>query len=593
MPVKFADRKPKNSKKSAKVFLASLKPYRFSIILAVTFAILSTVLALFSPKILGNMTNAAFASIEKTGKLDLTYIKPLALQLIVIYTTSGILGYFQSYILGKMTAHYTKDLRKAIIDKITRLPISYFDNHQFGDTLSILSNDVDVLASSLSEQLVQIITNVTTILICLIMMFVISARLSILAIIVVPLATFAISRTAKIAQKHFVSQRTVLGRLNSHIEEDYAGQLIIKSNSHEKESIAQFQEVNEKLYEHSWKAQFLGSLAFPTVHFFTNLGYVGICIIGGNMVIAGSLLIGNIQAFLQYLSRFNHPLSSLSQIAATIQQTLAAIERIYTFLDEAEETADPKAAKTIEKVKGAVEFRDVNFSYDGKKEIIKHFSVKVKPGDQVAIVGPTGAGKTTIINLLMRFYDPDSGYITIDGVPTKEMKRSDVRKLFGMVLQDTWLFSGSIKENLTYGKLNATKKELDNATKATGIYHLIESMKDGYNTEISEDSDNISAGEKQLFTIARAMINNPPMMILDEATSNVDTRAEQQIQAAFNELTKNRTSFVIAHRLSTIRNADLILVMKDGSIIEKGTHESLLKQNGFYKELYNSQFANN
>ncbi|MBQ7802476.1 ABC transporter ATP-binding protein [Candidatus Saccharibacteria bacterium] len=586
------DEKPKNFKHSLSIFVKSLKPFKWMIILPLVFAVLGNILNLFTPKILGNMTNSAVASLTETGTLDLEPIKSSALQLIIIYILIAILSYFESFLIAKATAFYTKNLRTRIIEKIARLPISYFDQHQFGDTLSILSNDIDVLAGSLSEELVQIATNVTTIIGCLVMMFVISPLLALIAVVVVPLSAFAITRIAKPAQKHFVSQRSVLGKLNSHIEEDYSGQLIIKSNSHEAASIEEFRKVNEKLYEDSWKAQFLGGLAFPVVHFFTNLGYVGICVLGGNLVLSGRLLIGNIQAFIQYLSRFNQPLSNLSQIVATIQQTLAAAERVFVFLDEPEETPDLAPSKTIEKVEGAVEFHDVCFSYDKEKPIIKNFTASIKPGEQVAIVGPTGAGKTTIINLLMRFYDPDSGYITIDGIPTKEMKRSDVRALFGMVLQDTWLFSGKIRDNLAYGRPSATLKEIKAATSAAGIDHLIESMKGGYNAEISEDSDNISAGEKQLLTISRAMVENPPMMILDEATSNVDTRAEQLIQEAFNKLTKGRTSFVIAHRLSTIRNANLILVMRDGNIVEQGAHEELLKKNGFYAELYNSQFAN-
>ena len=425
------------------------------------------------------------------------------------------------------------------------------------------------------------------------MMLVISPLLALVAVVVVPISVFFIAKITKPAQKHFVSQRKTLGTLNSKIEEDYSGQLIIKSNSHESASLDSFRETNEKLYEDSWRANFEGSMAFPVVQFFTNLGYVAICVLGSSLALSGGLRIGDIQAFIQYLSRFNQPLSNLSQIVVTIQETLAAAERVFEFLEEPEEAPDELDSKTIEKIRGAVEFHDVCFSYDKKKPIIKNFTASIKPGEQVAIVGPTGAGKTTIINLLMRFYDPDSGYITIDGVPTKEMKRSDVRALFGMVLQDTWLFSGKVRDNLAYGNPSATLKDIKAATSAAGIDHLIESMKGGYNAEISEDSDNISAGEKQLLTISRAMIENPPMMILDEATSNVDTRAEALIQEAFNKLTEGRTSFVIAHRLSTIRNANLILVMRDGNIVEQGTHDELLKQNGFYAELYNSQFADN
>ena len=573
--------------------MKSLKNFRFVIVLALIFALITNILTLFSPKILGNMTNSAVSSISETGSVDFDPIKTAVVQLVVLYLVVGIFNYLQTYLLERATTFYVKNLRSEIIAKISRLPISYFDKHQFGDTLSILSNDVDTLWNTLTEGLTQIISSVVTIFGCLLMMLVISPLLALVAVVVVPISVFFIAKITKPAQKHFVSQRKTLGTLNSKIEEDYSGQLIIKSNSHESASLDSFRETNEKLYEDSWRANFEGSMAFPVVHFFTNLGYVAICVLGSSLALSGGLRIGDIQAFIQYLSRFNQPLSNLSQIVVTIQETLAAAERVFEFLEEPEEAPDELDSKTIEKIRGAVEFHDVCFSYDKKKPIIKNFTASIKPGEQVAIVGPTGAGKTTIINLLMRFYDPDSGYITIDGVPTKEMKRSDVRALFGMVLQDTWLFSGKVRDNLAYGNPSATLKDIKAATSAAGIDHLIESMKGGYNAEISEDSDNISAGEKQLLTISRAMIENPPMMILDEATSNVDTRAEALIQEAFNKLTEGRTSFVIAHRLSTIRNANLILVMRDGNIVEQGTHDELLKQNGFYAELYNSQFADN
>ena len=591
MPRKVADQKPKDAKKSLRAFLKSLKGFRFLIIVSLIFAVASNVLGLFSPKLLGNMTNSAYSSLSETGHLDFEPIKLIAIQLIVIYLVAAVLNYFESYLIAYATAKYTKQLRTQIVEKISRLPISYFDKVRFGDTLSIYSNDTDTLWDTLTEGLTQILTSLTTIIGCMIMMFLISPLLALVAVVVVPISVFLVSKIAKKAQKFFASQRKTLGNLNSHIEEDYSGQLIIKSNSHEDASLAEFKKINEKLYEESWRGQFLGSLAFPVVHTLTNLGYVGVCVLGGNLVLSGKILIGSIQAFVQYLSRFNRPLTNLSEIVVTVQQTLAASERIFNFLDEPEEEPDPSPSKTLPKVTGAIEFNHVSFSYDKKTPIIKDFSAKIEPGEQVAIVGPTGAGKTTIINLLMRFYDPDSGFITIDGVPTKEMKRSDVRRLFGMVLQDTWLFSGTVEDNLKYGNKSASEKTIKTAAKNAGIDHLIESMKNGYQSEISEDSDNISAGEKQLLTIARAMIENPPMMILDEATSNVDTRAEAKIQEAFEKITKGRTSFIIAHRLSTIRNADLILVMKDGNIIEQGTHTELLKKKGFYAELYNSQFT--
>ncbi len=591
MPRKVADSKPKDVKKSLKLFLKSLKPFRLPIIIAIIFAILSNLLALLSPKILGNMTNSAYASLTETGSLDLDPIRTSAIQLIVVYFVSATLAYFQSLLLARASDFYTKSLRSRIMAKISRLPISYFDKTRFGDVLSIMSNDTDTLWDSLLEGINQVITSLTTIIGCALMMYIISPLLALVATIVVPLSIFAVSKVARKAQGYFVSQRKTLGKLNSHIEEDYSGQLIIKSNSHESLSLESFKAVNEKLYEESWRGHFLDSLAFPLVHTLTNLGYVIVCVIGGNLVLSGKILIGSIQAFVQYLSRFNRPITNLSEIVVTAQQTLAASERIFNFLEEPEETPNPSPAKVIKDIKGEIEFNNVSFSYNKKTPVIKNFSAKIKPGEKVAIVGPTGAGKTTIINLLMRFYDPDSGYITIDGVPTKEMKREDVRSLFGMVLQDTWLFSGTIEENLKYGNKSASLEEIKTAAKNAGIDHLIESMKNGYKTEISEDSNNVSAGEKQLLTITRAMIENPPMMILDEATSNVDTRAEEKITEAFEKLTKNRTSFIIAHRLSTIRNADLILVMKEGNIVEQGTHIELLKKNGFYAELYNSQFS--
>jgi ATP-binding cassette subfamily B protein len=395
----------------------------------------------------------------------------------------------------------------------------------------------------------------------------------------------------RFAQKYFREQQSTLGTLNSKIEEDYSGEVVIKSNSYEDDALADFTRTNEKLATVTRKAQVFSSLSFPVTHVFTNLGYVAVCVLGGVFVIEGRINIGDIQAFIQYVSRFNRPITEIASTTSTMQSLLAASERVFEFLNEAEEEPDVSPARTIDKVHGAVEFHDVCFEYLPGQPIIRNFSVKVEPGMNVAIVGPTGAGKTTIINLLMRFYEPTSGYISIDGVPIREMKRADVRRLFGMVLQDTWLFSGTVKDNLRYGRLSASLDDIKRASKAANVNHIIEALPKGYRTEISEDSDNVSAGEKQLITIARAMVADPPMMILDEATSNVDTRTEQLIQDSFERLTSGRTSFVIAHRLSTIRNADLILVMRDGAIVEAGYHESLLKADGFYAELYNSQFA--
>lgn len=598
--------KPKNMRIAAKNFIYSLRPWAVSILVATLLAIASTVCSIFGPNILGQMTNGAVedyqAAVIQAGgaipsaeqlnsALNWGRLGGLALLLIGLYLASAILNYIQGAILSVVAARYAKKTRAAIIDKVSRLPISYFDRHQIGDTLSRMSSDVDAISTTLANVLTQIITSLTMLIGILIMMITISPWLSLIALVAVPLSLIFVGLIAKKAQGFFRNGRTAMASLNSTIEEDYAGQSIIKANSYEATAIDKFGHTNDRLCELTWKANFFSQLAFPITNMFTNLSYVAICVAGGRLAIDGKLLIGDVQAFLQYVNQFNRPITEVAQINANIQQTLAAAERIFDFLEEPEETPDIEPALEIQQVQGAVGFHDVNFSYDHERPIIRDFSVEIKPGMQVAIVGPTGAGKTTIINLLMRFYDPDSGYITIDGVPTKEMKRTDVRKLFGMVLQDTWLFSGTIEENLRYGKTSATHNDIVKATKASSIHHFIESLPHGYNTVISEDSDNISAGEKQLLTIARAMIADPPMMILDEATSNVDTRTEQLIQEAFTKLTHGRTSFVIAHRLSTIRNSDLILVMRDGNIVEQGTHDELLAQGGFYAELYNSQFA--
>lgn len=582
--------KPKNFGKVFKRFVGDLKTWRVLIIVSMILTAISVVLSLFGPMILGQITTEAVNSFSETGEIAWGVITSLIITLVVLYVVSAALGYIQGVMLSVATEKYGRKLRDEIIMKISRLPISYFDKNQFGDTLSRMSNDIDAITESLARILSEVLSDVITIVGIMVMMLTISAPLALVAVLTVPLSLLAVSGLAKKAQKFYRLNRTTLGELNNTIEEDYAGQSIIKANSHEGISLDKFEKTNQKLYVTGWKAQFFSFLAYPIIHVLTNLSYAVICVLGGDMVIKGKLAIGSVQAFIQYVSQFNQPIQGVSQIAPNIQSTMAAAERVFNFLDEPEETPDADPAQVIEDVKGEVEFHQVNFGYEPGKEIIKDFSVKIDPGMQVAIVGPTGAGKTTIINLLMRFYDPVNGYISIDGVPTREMKRADARRLFGMVLQDTWLFSGTIEENLRYGCVKATHEDIVKATKMSSIHHFIESLPHGYKTEISEDSDNISAGEKQLLTIARAMVANPPMMILDEATSNVDTRTEQLIQEAFAKLTKGRTSFIIAHRLSTIRNADLILVMKDGQIVERGKHEELLNINGFYAELYNSQF---
>lgn len=584
------DGKVKNKKFAWHEFSHSAKPYVVPIVFSILLAVGSAILGLFIPKLLGDMTNIA---VDSYPEIDFAAVSAKAITVVILFVSSAILNYLQAFILAVVSAHYTKDLREKIIAKISRLPISYFDKHKYGDTLSRMTNDVDVLTTSMSQEIADISLSITILVGVMIMMLSISVPLSLVSFVVVPISVLVVGRITSFAQKYFREQQNTLGALNSKIEEDYAGLIIIKSNSYERTATESFDATNQKLAKAATRAQIFSSLSFPATHVFTNLGYIAICILGGSMVIDGVITIGSLQAFIQYVSRFNRPITEIASTTATIQSLLAASERIFEFLAEPEEEPDAANALTISSVHGEVEFRNVDFSYDGKTPIIKNFSVKVAPGTNVAIVGPTGAGKTTIINLLMRFYEPTSGEILVDGTPIQKMKRADVRQLFGMVLQDTWLFSGSVEENLKYGRKDATLANIKAAARFCNIEHIIEALPHGYKTVISEDSDNISAGEKQLLTIARAMVANPPMMILDEATSNVDTRTEQLIQDSLERITKNRTSFVIAHRLSTIRNADLILVMRDGEIVEQGNHEKLLKLGGFYAELYNSQFADN
>lgn len=587
---------PRDFKNALGRFWQSIREWKIKIVVAAVLSLISTLLMVFGPMILGMMTTSATESLKNQGVINWSEINFLAFVLIATFLSSAIIGYIQGVVTSSLSVVYEKKLRESILKKMRRLPIGYFDRTPNGDVMSRMINDVDTISVSFAETLTQIITSVTTLVGYLAIMLYLSVTLSLIAIVAVPISTIFIARVLKKAKVYFVAERETLGKLNAIIEENFSGQLIIKANNHAGQSIKNFETINQKLYQESSEAQFLSSLTFPLTHIFLNLAYAGVCMLGGYYVIIGTISIGGIQAFIQYLNRFNRPITEVAQLSSTIQQILAAAERIFDFLEEKEE--EPEVEKSLfsqivnknRKLHGEVEFRNVNFSYD-VKPVIKNFSVKIEPGMQVAIVGPTGAGKTTIVNLLMRFFDPNDGEILIDGVETKKMRRDEVRDLFGMVLQDTWLFSGTIMENLKYGAKKISDEDVYKAAKLVGVDHFIKSLPNGYQTVISEDSDNISAGEKQLMTITRAVISEPMMMILDEATSNVDTRTEQLIQDAFSKLTKGRTSFVIAHRLSTIREADLILVMREGNIIEQGNHKELIAKNGFYAELYNSQFS--
>ena len=587
---------PRDFKNALGRFWQSIREWKIKIVVAAVLSLISTLLMVFGPMILGMMTTSATESLKNQGVINWSEINFLAFVLIATFLSSAIIGYIQGVVTSSLSVVYEKKLRESILKKMRRLPIGYFDRTPNGDVMSRMINDVDTISVSFAETLTQIITSVTTLVGYLAIMLYLSVTLSLIAIVAVPISTIFIARVLKKAKVYFVAERETLGKLNAIIEENFSGQLIIKANNHAGQSIKNFETINQKLYQESSEAQFLSSLTFPLTHIFLNLAYAGVCMLGGYYVIIGTISIGGIQAFIQYLNRFNRPITEVAQLSSTIQQILAAAERIFDFLEEKEE--EPEVEKSLfsqivnknRKLHGEVEFRNVNFSYD-VKPVIKNFSVKIEPGMQVAIVGPTGAGKTTIVNLLMRFFDPNDGEILIDGVETRKMRRDEVRDLFGMVLQDTWLFSGTIMENLKYGAKKISDEDVYKAAKLVGVDHFIKSLPNGYQTVISEDSDNISAGEKQLMTITRAVISEPMMMILDEATSNVDTRTEQLIQDAFSKLTKGRTSFVIAHRLSTIRKADLILVMREGNIIEQGNHKELIAKNGFYAELYNSQFS--
>ncbi|MEC0092418.1 ABC transporter ATP-binding protein [Paenibacillus macquariensis] len=589
--------KAKNFKGSLKRLTQYLKPRKITLLFILLMAILSTLFSIVSPKILGKATTKLFEGIIAMSKgvpgakIDFDYITQILLLLIGFYIISALFGYVQQYLMAGVAQKVVLDMRTQINSKLSRLPLKYFDSKTHGEILSRATNDVDNISTTLQQSLTQLITSVVTIVGVIVMMLTISPWLTLITIVTLPLSVLVVKGVASRSQKYFKGQQKSLGDLNGHVEEMYTGHKIVKAFGREEQSMKDFDEINDKLYHSGWKAQFLSGLIMPLMSFVSNIGYVLVCVVGGIFVTNGRISIGDVQAFIQYTRQFSMPIAQTANIANVIQSTIASAERVFELLDEEEEIPELQNAKTIQYPQGAVQFEHVKFGYKEDAILIEDMNIDVSPGQTIAIVGPTGAGKTTLINLLMRFYELNDGAIKIDGVNIADMKRGDLRSKFGMVLQDTWLFNGTIRDNIAYGREGSTEEEIIKASKAAHADHFIRTLPDGYNTILNEEASNISQGQKQLLTIARAILANPSILILDEATSSVDTRTEIYIQKAMNGLMKGRTSFVIAHRLSTIRDADLILVMNQGSVIEKGNHEDLLKQGGFYADLYNSQFS--
>jgi ATP-binding cassette subfamily B protein len=604
--------KAKDFKGTLKRLLSYLKPQRISFILVFIFAIFSTIFTIVGPKISGWAITrlveglvAKFRAIgqntalAKAGKaanvaipsIDFPYIRNVILLLLGLYLISTLFGFLQQYIMAGVAQKTVYNIRRDVEDKLSRLPLKFFDAKTHGEILSRVTNDVDNIATTLQQSLTQLITSIVTIIGIIVMMLTISPLMTLVVILTLPLYILVTALVAKRSQKYFAAQQKEIGALNGHVEEMYTGHQIVKAFGHERDSIEEFKNINDRLYNVGWKAQFISGIIMPMMRFVSNIGYVIVCVVGGYLAIQGKITIGDIQAFIQYSNQFTQPIVQTANIANIIQSTVASAERIFELLDEVEELPDAQNAKVIDFPKGEVKFEAVNFSYKTEEPLIKNMNIDVKQGHTIAIVGPTGAGKTTLVNLLMRFYEIGEGSISIDGVDIRDIKRGDLRNMFGMVLQDTWLFNGTIFDNIAYGKKGATEEDVMQAARAAHAHHFIKTLPDGYNTILNEEASNISQGQKQLLTIARAILANPTIMILDEATSSVDSRTEVYIQRAMTELMQNRTSFVIAHRLSTIRDAELILVMNKGSIIEMGNHNELLEKNGFYADLYNSQFT--
>lgn len=593
--MKMGQEKAKDFKGTMKKLISYLSSYKLAILLVIVFAIGSSVFNIVGPKILGNATTKIFEGLvskvsNSGGGIDFDAIFRTLTILASLYIISSIFSFVQTFITSDISQKVSYNLRKSISEKINKLPLNYYDKKTNGEVLSRVTNDIDAISQNLNQILSQMITSATTLIGVLIMMLSISVTMTLVSLIVIPLSLVMIMLVVKKSQKHFRAQQEYLGHTNGHIEEMYSGHNIMKAFNGEEKAIEEFDKLSDTLYNSAWKSQFLSGMMMPIMTFIGNLGYVIVAIMGGFLAIRNKIQVGDILAFIQYVRSFMQPIAQTAQIANVMQQTAAAAERVFEFLEEEEVVEDVKNPISTEGIEGAVEFDHVRFGYNEDKIIINDFSINIKPGQKVAIVGPTGAGKTTIVKLLMRFYELNGGKILIDGHDYRDFTRNDLRKIFGMVLQDTWLFNGNIMENIRYGRLDASDEEVIEAAKLAHAHHFIKTLADGYNMEINEEADNISQGQKQLLTIARAILSDPKILILDEATSSVDTRTEVLIQQAMENLMEGRTSFIIAHRLSTIKNADVILVMKDGDIVEQGNHEELLKSKGFYSELYNSQF---
>ena len=589
--------KPKDFKNSIGKLVRYLGRYWYAIVAVMIFAAVSTVFSVAGPKVMGRATNALVEGLGKkiagTGSIDFTYIAKVLLFTLCLYICSAVFSFIQGMIMTGITQKTCYRMRKEISEKINRMPMKYFESRTYGEVLSRITNDVDTLGQSLNQSVTQIITSVATLVGTLVMMISISGIMTLISLVILPVSAILISFIIKHSQKYFRQQQEYLGHINGQVEEVYGGHLVVQAYNKQESTIKKFEDTNQILFQSAWKSQFLSGLMQPIMQFVGNLGYVGVAISGGLLAIRGTIGVGEIQAFIQYVRNFTQPIQQIAQVANMLQSMAAASERVFEFLDEEEEELTVENAVHLDHIDGYVDFSHVSFGYNPDQIIIKDFSAHVTPGQKIAIVGPTGAGKTTMVKLLMRFYDVTSGSIQVDGHDIRDFNRQELRDAFGMVLQDTWLFKGSIMENIRYGRLDATDEEVIEAAKAAHAHHFIQTLPGGYQMELNEDASNVSQGQKQLLTIARAILADNPILILDEATSSVDTRTEVRIQKALDNLMRGRTSFIIAHRLSTIRNADLILVMKDGDIIEQGTHEQLLAQKGFYADLYNSQFEEN